>query len=266
MKPGTWVQLALLAWFVLLAVTEVVFARQDVEQDERNGDARLLTNFALTALILLASALLPVARITSSEIAGGLNLGIANLVTLPWVAAFALLFVIDSFAAYWVHRLMHATPLLWRVHRVHHADTAVDVSTSLRSHPLELLLTVPVASIVVLLIGAPVSVVLAVQTIGVAASIWQHADVSFPGGLDRTLATIVFTPRLHRLHHSPERAIHDSNFGETIVLWDWLFGTLNRSEGRHPVGLGNMEPRPDHLLEQLWSPLRPIPARPFTSA
>lgn len=266
MTPESWVQLALLAWFVLLAIAELVWARQGVEQDRRSGDARLLTNFGLTAIVLAASALLPVARITSSEVAGGLNLGVANLVAIPWVATFALLFAVDSFAAYWAHRLMHATPLLWRVHRVHHADTAVDVSTSLRNHPFELLVTVPVASAVVLLIGAPVTVVLAVQTAGVAAAIWQHADIDLPSRLDRALATTIFTPRLHRLHHSPERAVHDSNFGETIVLWDSLFGTLNRSEERGPVGLGDMERRPDHLLEQIRSPLRPIPARPFTGA
>ena len=266
MKPDAIVQLALLAWFALLAIAEVAWARQGVEQDKQGGDARLLTNFGLTAVVLAASALLPVARMTSSDLAQRLHLGIANLVPMPWIAAFSLLLIVDSFAAYWAHRLMHATPLLWRVHRVHHADTAVDVSTSLRNHPLELLVTVPVASAVVLLIGAPVSVVLAVQTIGVAAAIWQHADITLPAGLDRALARTIFTPRLHRLHHNPERAVHDSNFGETIVLWDWLFGTLNRSEGRRPVGLGDLERRPDHLLDQIWSPLRPIPARPFTSA
>jgi sterol desaturase/sphingolipid hydroxylase (fatty acid hydroxylase superfamily) len=255
MKPETWVQLARLAWFVLLAIAEVIWASQGREQDKRTGDARLLTNFGLTALILAASALLPVARITSSDLAGRLHLGVANLVQLPWLAAFALLLIVDSLAAYWVHRLMHATPVLWRVHRVHHADTAVDVSTSLRNHPLELLATVPVASLVVLLTGAPVSVVLGVQAAGIAAAIWQHADISLPARVDRALATTIFTPRLHRLHHNPERAVHDSNFGETIVLWDWLFGTLNRGEGRRPVGLKGQSLRPDHLLDQIWSPL-----------
>jgi sterol desaturase/sphingolipid hydroxylase (fatty acid hydroxylase superfamily) len=256
MKPDTLVQLALLAWFVLLAVVEVVWARQGEEQDNRTGDARLLTNFGLTALILVVSALAPVARITSSDFAGRLHFGIVNLVPAPWLAVFALLLIVDSLAAYWIHRLMHSTSLLWRIHRVHHADTAVDVSTSLRNHPFELLVTVPVASLVIMLIGAPVSVVLAVQTAGVAAAIWQHADIALPSRLDRALATTIFTPRLHRLHHSSERAIHDSNFGETIVLWDWMFGTLNRSEGRRPVGLGSLERRPDHLLAQIWSPLR----------
>ena len=260
------VQLALVGWFILLAVAEAVAAPGDTRRREGSHDARLVTNFGLTAFNVAASALLPIAQITSSVVGDRLGLGVANIVPLPWIVTFALLFLLDSFAGYWVHRLMHAAPLLWRVHRVHHADRAVDVSTSLRNHPLEFLVTVPVSSVVVLLIGAPLSAVIAVQSIVVAATIWQHADIALPRRGDRVLARAIFTPRLHRLHHNPERAIHDTNFGESIILWDWLFGTLNRSDGRRAVGLGDMEPRPDHLLEQLWSPLRPIPARPFTSA
>jgi sterol desaturase/sphingolipid hydroxylase (fatty acid hydroxylase superfamily) len=266
MRPDAFVQLALLGWFILLAFAEVTWSAKDGVPNRRSGDSRLLTNFGLTALNVAAAALVPVARVTSSLVGDRFGFGIAHLVPLPWIATFALLFLLDSFAGYWVHRLMHATPLLWRVHRVHHADTAVDVSTSLRNHPFELLLTVPVSSLVVLLVGAPVSAVLAVQTVVVAATIWQHADIALPRRVDRMLAAAIFTPRLHRLHHNPQRAIHDSNFGESIILWDWMFGTLNRSEGRRPVGLGDLERRPDHLLDQIWSPLRPIPARPFTSA
>jgi sterol desaturase/sphingolipid hydroxylase (fatty acid hydroxylase superfamily) len=266
MRPDAFVQLALLGWFILLAFAEVAWSAKDGVPNRRSGDSRLLTNFGLTALNVAAGALVPVARITSSLVGDRFGLGIAHLVPLPWMAVFALLLLLDSFAGYWVHRLMHATPLLWRVHRVHHADSAVDVSTSLRNHPFELLLTLPVSSLVVLLVGAPVSAVLAVQTVVVAATIWQHADIALPRRVDRVLAAAIFTPRLHRLHHNPERAIHDSNFGESIILWDWMFDTLNRSEGRWPVGLGDLERRPDHLLDQIWSPLRPIPARPFTSA
>ena len=256
MKPDAFVQLALLGWFVLLAIAEVVAAPPGTQRDERSGNARLLTNFGLTALIVAASAVLPIARMTASLSGERLGTGITNIVPLPWVANCALLLIVDSFAAYWIHRLMHASPLLWRVHRVHHADTAVDVSTSLRSHPLELLVTVPIASLVVLLVGAPVSAVLAVQTAVVAATIWQHANIAVPSRVDRVLAMAIVTPRLHRLHHNPERAVHDSNFGESIVLWDWMFGTLNPSEDRRPVGLGYLERRPDHLLDQIWSPLR----------
>jgi sterol desaturase/sphingolipid hydroxylase (fatty acid hydroxylase superfamily) len=140
---------------------------------------------------------------------------------------------------------------------VHHADSAVDVSTSLRNHPLELVVTVPVSCLVVLLVGAPVSVVAAAQSVLVAAALFQHADIRLPPRVDATLAWLIVTPRLHRLHHHPERIVHDSNFGDSIVLWDRLFGTFNASEGRLPVGLEGQAARADHLIEQICSPLQP---------
>ena len=149
---------------------------------------------------------------------------------------------------------MHIVPWLWRIHRVHHADNAVDVSTSLRNHPLELVLIFPVSIAVILVVGASPTVVLAGQTIMVAASIWQHADIAAPRA-ERVLASMLITPAIHRIHHSPERARHDSNFGDLITLWDRLFGTFKKSEGRGRVGLDGQVARPDRLLEQIWSPV-----------
>jgi sterol desaturase/sphingolipid hydroxylase (fatty acid hydroxylase superfamily) len=245
---------ALITWFALLAIAEFLAARK--RGPSCNGsDSRLVTNFGLAAIGLVASSLLPLANLSSAAFSERLGIGISRHVAVPWVAMFALTAIAQTFAAYWVHRAMHQTSLLWRVHRVHHADSAVDVSTSLRNHPFELLLTVPVSALVVLLLGAPVSVVVAFQTLIVAAAIWQHADIDLPLRLDRMLAVAIVTPRLHRLHHNPERPVHDSNFGELVTVWDRLFGTLNLSEARGRVGLDHQAARPDNLLEQIWSPV-----------
>jgi sterol desaturase/sphingolipid hydroxylase (fatty acid hydroxylase superfamily) len=182
--------------------------------------------------------------------------GIAYHVRLPWIAVFAATLLAQTFALYWAHRLMHAWPLFWRVHRVHHADTALDVSTSLRNHPLELLLTIPASALAVVVVGSPVSVVAAVQSLIVAGTILEHADIALPARLDRALAFLIVTPRIHRLHHNPERRTHDSNYGNFITLWDRLFGTLNLSPGRHAVGLAHQPARPDRLLEQICSPIQ----------
>jgi sterol desaturase/sphingolipid hydroxylase (fatty acid hydroxylase superfamily) len=141
---------------------------------------------------------------------------------------------------------------------VHHADTSVDVSTSLRNHPLELLLTIPASALVILILGAPVSVVVAVQSILVAGAIWEHADVVLPKRLDRALALLLVTPRLHRLHHSPDRGNHDSNYGNSLTLWDRLFGTLNDGQERLEVGLARQRAAPNRLLEQICSPLHTV--------
>lgn len=246
----------LLCWFVALAIAEAICARGN-DGDASGSNQRWLTNFSLTLVILLIGSLLPLAKMTASMFGEHLGLGLANLVAMPWLAVLGLMLLLDSFAAYWVHRLMHAAPLLWRVHRVHHADTLVDVSTSLRNHPVELLVTVPASCCVVLLIGAPVSVVAAAQTIFVATTIWQHADIRLPDRLEKALATLIITPRLHRLHHNPEREVHDSNFGDSLTIWDAIFGTLNLSPGRRPVGLSGQKRYSDHLLAQILSPLQP---------
>jgi sterol desaturase/sphingolipid hydroxylase (fatty acid hydroxylase superfamily) len=149
----------------------------------------------------------------------------------------------------------HRTPLLWRLHRVHHADNAVDLSTSYRNHPLELLITLPVSAAVVLIVGIPQSIVVITQTLLVGVTLWQHADIALPRRLDRALSWVIVTPRLHRLHHNPERATHDSNYGELLTLWDRLFGTFNRTAGRCEVGLDDQVARPDRLLQQIWSPV-----------
>jgi sterol desaturase/sphingolipid hydroxylase (fatty acid hydroxylase superfamily) len=246
--------LALLGWFAVLAIAEV-FCADTGESRTGTNDSRLVTNFGLTILVLLAGTVAPFANVGASTLGARLNIGFAQELLLPWAVLFALMLLAQTFVAYWLHRLMHRTPLLWRVHRVHHADSSVDVSTSLRSHPLELLLTLPASALVILLVGAPVSVVLGVQALLTGSAIWQHADIRLPARIERALSYAIFTPRLHRLHHNPQRPVHDSNYGELLILWDWLFGTLNRSEGRRPVGLERQAGRPDHLLDQIVSPL-----------
>jgi sterol desaturase/sphingolipid hydroxylase (fatty acid hydroxylase superfamily) len=250
------ISLVLLGWFVLLAVAETANPHAD-EPGSTADDARLVTNFGLAALILLASGLYPLANVGAAALSDRLGIGLAQNVAMPWLAILALMLIAQTFASYWVHRLMHQMPILWRIHRVHHADRAVDVSTSLRNHPFELLVTLPVSSVVVLAIGAPVSVVVAFQAITLAAALWQHADIDLPQPIDRAMAILVFTPRLHRLHHNPMRVAHDSNFGELFTIWDRLFGTYAVMGGRGRVGLDDQVARPDHLLEQIWSPLRP---------
>jgi sterol desaturase/sphingolipid hydroxylase (fatty acid hydroxylase superfamily) len=246
--------LALVVWLILLALAELIWVPRNGPSDH-SSDHRLITNFGLWMIVLFVGGLLPLAKVASSSLGQSMDFGVARQITMPWLGVFVLALFADSLAFYWVHRLMHATPLLWRVHRVHHADEAVDVSTSLRNHPLELVVTMPVAAGVILAVGSPVSVVVAVQTVQVAATLWQHAAIALPRSLDRALAWVVITPRLHRLHHSPDRSLHNTNYGELFSLWDRMFGTLTMIEKSGPVGLTGERARPDRLLQQIWSPV-----------
>ena len=254
MHASAFVGLGLIGWFGVLACLELYCARR-AHRLERGNDQRLLTNFGFAVLILGTGAAFPLAKLAASATAQSWGIGVAPRLDLPWFAVFALLLLMDGLAAYWIHRLLYASSVLWRVHRVHHADDNVDVSTSLRNHPLELLLTIPGSAAAILIVGASAPIVVAVQTIGLAATIWQHADIELPPRLDCALAWIIVTPAIHRLHHNPERRLHDSNYGGVLTLWDRLFGTFNPARARGRVGLDAQVAPPDRLLQQIWSPV-----------
>jgi sterol desaturase/sphingolipid hydroxylase (fatty acid hydroxylase superfamily) len=245
--------LGLVVCFFLLAIAELYAARRR-PAGEAGGDGRLVTNFGLGVLVLASNSLLPMVKVGSSFLGEWAGAGLADRFAWPLGLAVVVLLLADSLATYWTHRAMHAVPWLWRIHRVHHSDVAVDVSTSLRNHPLELVVAIPISVAVIVIVGASPTAVLVSQTIMVAASIWQHADIELPRA-ERALAPLLITPSIHRLHHSPERRLHDSNYGELITLWDRLFGTFSRPRARSPVGLHNQIAPSDRLLAQLWSPI-----------
>lgn len=251
MVNGAIIGLGLVGWFAALALAELVTARRG-RRIERSSDARLVTNFGLGALVLGLNSFAPLAKVGSSVVAQSLW----PVNAWPWPITLVALLLVDSLTGYWAHRLMHAVPLFWRVHRVHHADPVVDVSTSLRHHPLELLITIPASAAAILLIGAPPSAVVVAQTIVFASAIWQHADLGLPRRVDRALAQIIVTPAFHRLHHSPNRRLHDGNYGDVITLWDRLFGTAKFSDQRLPVGLQGQSAPSEGLIAQLMWPVR----------
>lgn len=136
---------------------------------------------------------------------------------------------------YTVHRLEHRVGLLWHLHRTHHTDPEMDVSTGLRFHPLETLLRTSVTIALVLLLGLPGSLVLLYAAASYAINNFAHADISLPAGLDRALRWIIVTPDMHRIHHSTRRIEQDSNLGAILSWWDRLFGTYIQSAAVPPT-------------------------------
>ena len=127
--------------------------------------------------------------------------------------------------SYWFHRALHAFPLLWRVHAVHHSDTEVDVTTTYRNHPLELYINAPLTIPVILLIGFPVEVVAAYQLLKTSISVFAHSNIRLPAGLDGALRFVLVTPDFHRVHHCSEKVFTDSNFSAAFPIYDYVFGT-----------------------------------------
>jgi sterol desaturase/sphingolipid hydroxylase (fatty acid hydroxylase superfamily) len=133
--------------------------------------------------------------------------------------------VILDLAIYLQHVLFHAVPALWRLHRMHHADLEFDVSTGLRFHPVEILLSTVIKLAVVAALGAPALAVVIFEVLLNATSMFNHSNVRVPLGIDRMLRWLVVTPDMHRVHHSITPRETNSNFGFNLPWWDRLFGT-----------------------------------------
>lgn len=152
-------------------------------------------------------------------------LGLMSRLRVPFVAQLVATFLLLDFWKYWEHRIFHRVPLLWRMHLVHHSDTHVDVTTSERHHPFELLLSVGVLAFVVLGLGLPATALALYLLTATVIALWSHANVRLPSRLERQLERFIVTPRMHTLHHSELETQTNSNYGAVLSVWDRLFGT-----------------------------------------
>ena len=201
-------------------------------QARRRGDAggcapgrRWPVNGALTALNILVLGALPVSAVAAAEFAASRGWGLLNQPLVPPLAAFALGFGLRSLVGYFIHVAMHKVPVLWRVHRVHHTDTGMDVSTTVRFHPLEFAIALPIQLAAVIVLGLPPVALILYEIADAAIAVFTHADIRLPVKADRVLRLVLVTPAMHRIHHSTRPAETDSNYGALFSWWDRLFGT-----------------------------------------
>jgi len=215
-------------------------------------------------IVVLNTALLrlfiPTAAVALAVLGQQRGWGLLNNLALPfWVDVVIAVLMLDL-AIYLQHVMFHAVPVLWRVHRVHHADIDFDVTTGARFHPVEILLSMGIKLGVVAALGAPAAGVLLFEVLLNATSMLNHANASPPRALDRVLRWCVVTPDMHRIHHSiiPEET--NSNFGFNLPWWDRLFGTYRADphdgHDRMTIGLDIFrEPRQLRLDRMLFQPL-----------
>lgn len=192
-----------------------------------------LTAFALN-LLLFGAGLYWVHQLNES------GFGLAQWLKMPLLASALLGIVALDLATWALHWAMHKSPLLWRLHRLHHADTFVDVTTTLRQHPGETLLRTAVTLVGGALLGAPIAAIAAYRSLSVLNAIFEHANFRLPRPLDGVLALVWVTPDVHKMHHSDIPAQTDSNYGNLLTLFDRAFGTYTCGSGAGSViyGLG----------------------------
>jgi sterol desaturase/sphingolipid hydroxylase (fatty acid hydroxylase superfamily) len=225
-------------------------------------------NFALTAINILLLGVLPVGSLAAADVAASRDWGLLNQIAMPASIAVVAAFLLRSLVSYGIHVAMHKVPWLWRLHRVHHTDTAMDVSTAVRFHPLEFVISVPVVLAATLVLGFPPLAVIIYSLVDAAMAVFSHANLRLPDRMERGVRLVLVTPAMHRIHHSASQPETDSNYGATLSCWDRLFGThrakLASALASIQLGLAECrDRRPDSLLWLLSLPflkLRPEPA------
>ncbi|MGB5567865.1 MAG: sterol desaturase family protein [Sedimenticolaceae bacterium] len=209
--------------FAVMALWELSAPRRALTASKA---VRWINNLGLVALnTVILRLLFPAAAVGIAAFAADQGWGLLNYFQTPaWIAIPAAVIAMD-FVIWLQHVTVHAIPLLWRLHRVHHADPDYDVTTGARFHPIEIILSMLIKSATILLLGPPVVAVIIFEVLLNATAMFNHGNVRLPTGIDRVLRWFVVTPDMHRVHHSVEDDETNSNFGFNLPWWDRLFGT-----------------------------------------
>lgn len=173
---------------------------------------------------LLTRSLFFVSTIAASLYAEQAGWGLFRLLDLPYILSFIATLILLDFAIWVQHVVSHLWPPLWRLHRVHHSDRDIDVTTALRFHPLEIGLSLLYKAAIIVGLGAPVVAVIAFDILLNGLAMFNHANLNLPPKIDRYLRWFIVTPDMHRVHHSVYPAEINSNYGFCLSIWDRLFG------------------------------------------
>jgi len=187
---------------------------------------RWTSNLGLVVLdTVLLRLIFPLAGVGLAAFCAKNGWGILNHFQVPFWMAVPLAVIALDFVIWLQHVMVHAVPLLWRLHRVHHADLDYDVTTGARFHPLEIVLSMLIKLATIVVLGPPVVAVVIFEVLLNATAMFNHGNIGLPARLDRILRWVVVTPDMHRVHHSIEDDETNSNFGFNLPWWDRLFGT-----------------------------------------
>lgn len=174
---------------------------------------------------LLARVILPLPPVAAALWAADMGVGFWHMTDAPQMIAIVCSVIVLDLAIYAQHIAFHKVPILWRLHRMHHADTEIDVTTGIRFHPFEIILSLVIKIALVVALGIPAAAVIIFEVLLNATAMFNHANLKLPSFIDRMLRLIIVTPDMHRVHHSWHRDETDSNYGFNLSVWDRLFAT-----------------------------------------
>ncbi len=212
-----------LVTFALVALWEVFAPRRALTVSRA---VRWASNLGLVVLnTVLLRLMFPLAAVGMAAFCAANGWGLLNHFQVPFVVALPVAVITMDFVIWLQHVMLHAVPVLWRLHQVHHADPDYDLTTGARFHPIEIALSMLIKFGSITVLGPPVMAVVVFEVLLNATAIFNHGNIRLPAALDRVLRWFVVTPDMHRVHHSVEDDETNSNFGFNLPWWDRLFGT-----------------------------------------
>lgn len=239
--------------FCVLAITEIFRPRRKLTLSKSQ---RWTTNLAIIVLdSVLVRLLFPAAAVGVALWAQSAGYGLFNLVEFPLWLSILISFIVLDFAVWFSHVLSHKVPIFWRIHRMHHADRDIDVTTGIRFHPFEIVISMIWKVGWVLLLGAPAVAVIVFEIVLNGTAMFNHSNMKLPKRVDRLLRLVVVTPDMHRVHHSAKGNETDSNYGFNLPWWDRLFGTyIDQPElGHEGMTIGLSRWQDNRPAQFVWS-------------
>ena len=238
---------------VLLGVVELAFPKRErtfkrVKRWRVNLVIALIDTLALRFL-------LPILAVGTALWVEMNQIGLLEILNWPgWLEVLLAVILLDMLV-YGQHVAFHHIPIFWRIHRVHHADRDIDVTTALRFHPVEIVLSMLLKIAFVVVLGAPVVAVICFEILLNAMAMFNHSNLRLPTGVDRWLRLFVVTPDMHRVHHSIDMVESNRNFGFSLSIWDRIFSTYKAQPdlGHGEMVLGLEEYQGDESCRLGWT-------------
>ncbi|MGX9462266.1 sterol desaturase family protein [Shewanella sp. A14] len=219
----------------LMMSLETLFPARQLAKNPQTANmaTRWVGNFGLLIIAsVMARLLLPLGLTGFALYTNQMQWGLLHAIDLPLWLDISISVLLLDMLIYWQHRLFHRIPLLWRLHKVHHADRHVDSSTALRFHPFEMIISIGIKALAIIVLGIPAEAVILFEILLNGFAIFNHANIRLPQPIENAARYVLVTQALHRIHHSQIMAESNTNFGFSIIWWDRLFGTYTSAASK----------------------------------